>query len=836
MIGMQVSHYKIVEKLGKGGMSSLPQKHNKLIPLAGGDVYKAEDTKLKRTVVLRFLPPEFTRDPEAKALFIQEVQAVSALDHRNICTIHEISETEDGQLFIVLAYYDGERLKKKVARGQSRSAGLSVDSAIDIAIQIAQGLAKAHEHGLIHRDIKPGSVMITKDGVVKILDFGLAKLEDQEGLTKAGATIGTIAYMSPELVQGQEVDQHTDIWSFGVVLYEMLTGQLPFKGEYEQAVIYSILNEIPQPVSSLRPKVPQQLERIVNLCLAKKATERYQQMNDLLADLRSLQPQSESDVTKPGRAKTSRQRRTLAYIFSAILVVLALFVLYFLFKPKIASIDKKSIAVLPFTNLSGSKEDEYFSDGITEDIIIQLTKIADLRVISRTSVMQYKSVNKNVRDIGRELDIATVLEGRVRRAGNQVRVAAQLIDANDEALLWAEIYDKEMTEIFAIQTDIAQQIAIALKARLSSPEKEQIKKKPTGSITAYDYYLKGREYYYHHNIEGYEMAGSFFAKALEIDSTYALAYAGMADACAQRALLDSAITLSRRAISIDPSLPEAYKALGLAYYNKGWLEKSLEASLHAVKLNSNHFPATVNVGWALLETNPGEALPWFKKAFMLAPTSASVARAIGIAYTVLVDDANAERWFKKSLELAPDYLRSYYELWQLYMRGGQYKAAEAIEQKIPSNAPNYLQVSGLAYLLESNYGQAKKYYEKTVSIDPQFRSLELAYVYKKTDKESDALKMFDYFSSRCQVNIEEGNERSSPRYEMARIHAALNRKLESYEWLQKAIDAGWIEYRWGMIDPLLENLHNDERFQQMMSQVKKQVAEMRKQVEAMEKE
>ncbi|MCI0493759.1 protein kinase [candidate division KSB1 bacterium] len=831
MIGMQVSHYKILEKLSGGGISSFLQNKNKLIPLVGGDVYKAEDTKLKRTVVLRFLPPELTRDPEAKALFIQEVQAASALDHRNICTIHEISETEEGQLFIVIAYYEGERLNKKVARGH-----LSVDSAIDIAIQIAQGLAKAHAHGLIHRDIKPASVMITKADVAKILHFGLARLEDQEGLSRAGATIDTIAYMSPELVQGQEVDKRTDIWSFGVVLYEMLTGQLPFKGEYEQAVIYSILNEPPQSISSLRPKVPQQLERIVNLCLEKNETDRYQQMSDLLVDLRSLQPQSESGVTKPGRAQTSRQRRTLAYVLSAVLVVLALFALYFMFKPRIASIDKKSIAVLPFTNLNGSKEDEYFSDGITEDIIIQLTKIADLKVISRTSVMQYKSVNKNVRDIGRELDIATVLEGRVRRAGNQVRVVAQLIDTNNEELLWAETYDKEMTGIFAIQTDIAQQIAIALKAKLASPEKVQIEKQPTGNITAYDYYLKGREYYYRHNKEGYEMAGSYFAKALELDSTYALAYAGMADACAQTELLDSAITLSRRAISIDSSLPEAYKALGLAYFNKGWLRKSLAANLHALELNSNHSSAMVNVGWAHLETNPVEALPWLKKAFTVDPTSGSIVSAIGAAYMALVDDANAERWFKKSIEIVPDYMRNYLRLWQLYSRGGRYDAAKEIEQKLLVNAPNYLQVTGLSYLMDHNYGQAKEYYEKTVSIDPKFRSLELALFYKKTGKESEAQKIFDYYSNRCQINIEQGNERNWPRYELARIHAALNRKSESYEWLQKAIDTGWIEYRWGMIDPLLENLHNDERFQQMMAKVKAKVDQMRKQAEMMEQQ
>jgi serine/threonine protein kinase/Tfp pilus assembly protein PilF len=816
MIGKTISHYRISEKLGEGGM---------------GVVYKAEDTKLKRHVALKFLPTNLTSDEEAKERFIQEAQAASALDHPNICTIYEINETEDGQIFIAMAYYEGETLKKKVARGQ-----LSVHSGIAIAIQIAQGLAKAHEHGVVHRDIKPANVMITNDGTAKILDFGLAKLAGQIGFTRAGTTLGTAAYMSPEQAQGKEVDQRSDIWSLGVVLYEMLTGELPFKGEYEQAVIYSILNEIPQPVTSISSTVPQKLERIVNLCLAKEATDRYQQTNDLLADLRSPKPQLELGVSQQPRAIVHSRRQRLAYIFGAAVLVLVLFALYFLFQPKVASIDRKSIAVLPITNYSKSIEDEYFSDGITEDIITQLTKIADLKVISRTSVMQYKNAHKNIRDIGRELDIATVLEGSIRRAGNQVRVAVQLIDTNNEGLLWAETYDREMTEIFAIQTDIAQQIAIALKARLSSPEKEQIKKKPTGSITAYDYYLKGREYYYRHNKEGYEMARSLFVKALKVDSSYALAYAGMADACAQTELLDSAIVLSRRAISIDSDLPEAYKALGLAYFNKGWLQKSLEANLHAVALNSNHVSAIVNVGWAHLETNPVKALPWLKKAFTLDPTSGSITSAIGAAYAALVNDANAERWFKKSAEIAPDYMRNYLRLWQLYSRGGRYDAAKEIEQKLLANAPNYLQVTGLSYLMDHNYRQAKEYYEKTVSIDPKFRSLDLAYFYKKTDKESEAHKIFDFFSNRCQVNIEKGNERYWPRYELARINAALNRKSEAYEWLQKSIDTGWIEYRWGMMDPLLENLRSDERFQQIMAQVKAKVDQMRKQVEMMEQQ
>lgn len=813
MIGQTISHYKIIEQLGGSGLSA---------------VYKAEDLKLKRIVALRFVPPEFTRAPEVKALFIHEAQAASALDHRNICSVHEFSETADGRLFIVIAYYDGERLKKKVARGQ-----LSVDSAIDIAMQIAQGLAKVHENGLVHGDIKPGSVMITKDGVIKILDFGLAKLGDQGGLARAGTAIRTVAYMSPEQAQGEAVDHRTDIWSLGVMLYEMLTGQLPFKGDYEQAVVYSILNETPRPATSLRANVPQELESIINKCLAKKATDRYQQINELLLDLRALQTPPASRARQRPFAPDSQRRRRLVW-YAAGLVVLALVIWIFLLQRDAGPTDRKSIAVLPFVNLGTSHEDEYFSDGITEDVITELAKIADLKVISRTSVMKYKGVYRSIRDIGREFDVATVLEGSVRRSGKQVRVAAQLIDAHDEGHLWAEVYDEEMTEIFAIQSDIARQIAGALKARLSSAESGQAAKKPTTDITAYDFYLKGREYYYRHDRKSYEMAGSLFVKALEQDSGYALAYAGLADACAQRDLLDSAIVLSQRAITLDPNLAEGYKALGLAYYYKGWLHKSLEASLHAIKLNANHFPATVNVGWVLLETDPVAALPWLKKAFVLAPTSASAASALGVAYMSLADKVNAEKWFQKSVELAPDYLRSYQRLWQLYLEEGQSQAAEIIRRKILAVAPNYFQVLCLSPLLQQDYQQAMSCFDETIAGNPAFQSLELAYVYLKTGRENEAGKMFDRFAANCQARIAAGNERSWPRYDLARIHAARHQKAEFYHWLEQAIAAGWLEYRWALIDPLLENVHTEARFQEMMAQVAAKVDQMRRQAQLAE--
>jgi serine/threonine protein kinase len=277
MIGKTVSHYKIIEKLGEGGM---------------GIVYKAEDMKLKRIVALKFLPPELTRDPEAKERFIQEAQAASALEHSNIYNIHEIDETEDGQMFIVMACYDGETLKQKI-----KDKRLKIEDATDIAIQIGQGLAKAHEHNIVHRDIKPANVMITNDSVVKILDFGLAKLAGQIRLTKAGTTLGTAAYMSPEQARGEKVDHRTDIWSLGIVMYEMITGQLPFKGDYEQAVIYSILNDEPQPPKSLRSDLTMELEQIISKALAKKPTERYQQMNELVVDLKKIKTITTPSVT-----------------------------------------------------------------------------------------------------------------------------------------------------------------------------------------------------------------------------------------------------------------------------------------------------------------------------------------------------------------------------------------------------------------------------------------------------------------------------------------------------------------------------------------------------------
>jgi serine/threonine protein kinase/Tfp pilus assembly protein PilF len=835
MIGKTISHYKILEKLGGGGM---------------GVVYKAEDTKLKRLVALKFLPMDLTRDDEAKERFIHEAQAAAALDHPNICGIHEIGETEDGQLFIVMAYYEGETLKKKVSSEQ-----LSVNSVIDSAIQIAQGLAKAHEHGITHRDIKPANVMITKDGMAKILDFGLAKLAGQSGLTKAGTTLGTAAYMSPEQAHGQDVDHRADIWAFGVVLYEMLTGQLPFKGEYEQAMIYSILNETPQSVTSLRANVPTELERIVNLCLAKKATDRYQQMTELLADLQALKQTLEYGTSKRSLAGSAPPRRKLVYLYGAGVVVLALVVWYFLLRPKTTPIDRKSIAVLPFNNLSGNQEDEYFSDGITEDILTQLSKIADLRVISRTSIMQYKGTKKSIREIGKALDVATILEGSVRRANNQVRIVAQLIDARNDEHLWAETYDKEFTQIFTIQSDVAEKIAAALEAKLSPAEKERIGSKPTTNLTAYEYYLRGRDYYYHYKKQDNESAIGLFQNALELDPHYAQAWAGLGDAYAQRygrfyfpiTWLDSAITASQKAIALDPNAAEGFKALGTAYVYKGLPRKGFAAFQQAVERNPNYYPAIANLGLNYLGTGAlVEALRWQKRAVAINPAAINHYAYIGESYRRLDMPLLAGYYFKKAIELQPDYDETYFFLALLYLAQDRDEQAREQAEKMAVLFPDDIRMTegaGQIHGLTGDFAAARSCYQRALQIDASVtitpRSLGaigLGQILLKEGQQPQAHALLDSALSARLKAIETGSADEEIFYYTAAIYAIRNNKAEACKWLQKAIEAGLRDYRTTERDPWFENLRDDDRFKQMMAQVKAQVDEMRRRVEEMEQE
>jgi serine/threonine protein kinase len=440
MIGQTISHYKILSKLGEGGM---------------GVVYKAEDLKLGRSVALKFLTSSIV-DDKTRQRFVHEARAASALEHPNICSIHEIDESPDGQMFIVMPCYEGESLAAKIERGP-----LKLDEAAEIAIQVASGLSKAHEKGIIHRDIKPGNIFMTSDGLAKIVDFGLAKLATQTKLTRSGMTTGTVAYMSPEQARGEEVDHRTDIWSLGVALYEMVTGRLPFRGEHEPAVVYSIMNEEPEPVTGVRTGVPMELERIIRKCMAKSPGERYQHADEVVADMRRMGKALAAPApTRPQEFRTGlRPRRGRPWLWVAALAVVVVVVVGVLSRyrapSRVAPVsERKMLAVLPFVNL-GSAEDEYFAAGITEEITSRLATIRELGVISRTSAVHYAGTNKTIKQIGAELDVQYILEGTVRWARapegtSRVRITPQLIRVSDDTHLWSEPYDRVVEDIFEI--------------------------------------------------------------------------------------------------------------------------------------------------------------------------------------------------------------------------------------------------------------------------------------------------------------------------------------------------------------------------------------------------
>ncbi|UCG53271.1 MAG: protein kinase [Candidatus Latescibacterota bacterium] len=545
MIGRRISHYRILETLGEGGM---------------GVVYKAEDTKLKRTVALKFLRAQDFGSAEHRDRFIREAQTAAALDHPNICTIYEIDEA-DSEIFISMAFVDGVNLKNII-----RSGPLDIEEALSIAIQVARGLESAHERGVIHRDIKSSNVMVTKERCVKITDFGLARIAGGEQISKTTTDVGTASYMSPEQGRGEVVDHRTDIWSLGVVMYEMLTGELPFKGEYDPAVVYSLLNDEPAPVTRLRPDVPVELEAIIKRAMEKDPQNRYQNASEMIAALKKPR-----DVIKS--PKQIAEALTTA--------------------------PQRSIAVLPFVDLSPKQDHEYFCDGVAEEIINALTRVNGLRVVSRTSAFSFKGKNSDIRDIGRTLNVETVLEGSVRTSGNQLRITGQLVSVSDGYHLWSEQYDRELEDVFAIQEEIAESIVQALEVRLNEKGKRVIEKAPPRNVQAYDFYLRGRQYFYQSKKTSMNYACEMFSKAIKRDPEYALAYAGLADCCSYQclyfggseAVMKKALEASAKALELDGGLAEAHAAKGLALSVAKKYKEAEEEFERAVRLDPKLFEA-----------------------------------------------------------------------------------------------------------------------------------------------------------------------------------------------------------------------------------------------------
>ena len=963
MIGETISHYRILEKLGEGGM---------------GIVYKAEDTKLHRSVALKFLPSSLTSNSEAKDRFIREARAASGLDHPNICTIHEINETEDGQMFISMGFYQGMTLKDKIAKEK-----IKIEEVIDISIQTASGLAKAHQRGIIHRDIKPANLVVTEDENVKILDFGIAKLIGESKSTQENLQIGTIAHISPEQIRGENFDHRTDVWSLGVVMYEMLTGKLPFSGEYDQAIIYSILNDEPKHIKDLRSDVPNELEDIVLKAMAKNPDERYQSVDELQKEMINfMDTQRNSGKTTRELESSERHRKLSAIMFtdmvgysaltqkneslaiellethrqllrplfpkhggkeieaigdaffvefnsaleavscaveiqkmlhernskidpekqiilriglhvgdvvhigkhvhgdgvniaarleplstpggvclsedvvrqiknkielpvrnlgtqelkniespieiyciefpwekkqtkkpkappgrilvkrnviSFILIVFAVIAILFISKnfqlSSIAEFNNR-IAVLPLVNISQNSEDDYFTDGMTEELISQLAKISGLSVIARTSVMKYKNTEMNINEIGKELDVGTVLEGSVRKAFDRTRVTVQLIDVDTQEHLWSDDYDRELKDIFDLQSDIALRIANELKVQLLSTEKQQIKKRNTENAEAYRLYLLGKQQLNQITGESIQKGLSYFQDAIELDPEFALAHVGVADCYTliggagygsfpREEAIDLAKDAINTALQLDETLAEAYNSLAYLEFRLDWNWKEAENNFKkAIELKPGYASAYEKYAlYVALLGRYDEALPLMYRAYELDPLSASVSTGIGRIYHFSHQFDKAIEQYNKTLEMNPDYVGAVYALGLSYSHSKRYDQA----------------ISVLSKALELSNGRL-------------IILTTLGYTYAKSGMIEEALTIRD------DLILQQKEKHISPFY-FGVIDASLGNKDAAIDSLYSAYNEHFGILVYIKASPFFDNLKSNTRFIELMRMV-----------------
>ena len=687
--GKQISHYLLQEKLGQGGM---------------GIVYKAIDQRLGRNVAIKLLPDDFANDTVHTERFINEAKVTSALDHPNICTVHEIDRTEQGQLFIVMSCYTGESLAQKLRRGK-----LPLEEAVDIVTQIAAGLAAAHRKDIVHRDIKPGNIFITEDGLVKLLDFGIAKIIDSE-LTRPDTMIGTMIYCAPEQLRKEAVDARTDIWATGVLFYQMLTGEHPFSGDNIQVTFYSILNETPRPARELNPDIPEKLEQVLDRLLQKDPDERYQDAGALSA---ALEPTADhSPVKMPPEREPRSRLRSIRYLslIAAVLLLVALLIPGLIDRctPRPRTL---RVMVLPFESLNNGEENAIFAEGMTEEVINHISQLPGLEVISKTTSQYYRNSGMPVDQIGKELKLTNLVRGSVQKSGDRLRISVNLVDIQRQTNLWAESYDRQMEDIFDIQNEIAENITDSLQINMKMPLRERLQRPPTTNLEAYNLYIKGRYNWNKRTPASLQLALDFFREATEKDTAYALAYSGVADALSlftslEYGVVPAHITMpaaqqaAQRAVALDPYLPQAHTSLAnvLLVYEWNWPAAEKEF-LRAIELDPNY--PTARQWYAVMLMVAGrseEALTQIRQAQELDPSSPVINSEVGwqLRYARRYDEALAQ--FQENLRMDPDFVVTQVNVGYTLAAKGEFKrAADYFERARKLSGDHPLTIASLGY-------------------------------------------------------------------------------------------------------------------------------------------